>query len=216
MPIVTKETHGACRICGKVFKKRGIKRHLKNCIKKLKGSKTYYLFGIYSEIPLFWLYVAVREDAKLSDLDKFLRKIWLECCGHLSGFEFEKIRYMSHLEKTLLGFLPIEERTMDVKVSVAFKEEKSCEYVYDYGSSTILKIELINEFKANFDKKIYLLSRNELPEIVCDICKRKAEYLCIEGEFVWLCKKHKKKCRERYALYKILNSPRIGTCGYGR
>jgi len=29
----------------------------------------------------------VKDNAALSDLDSFLRDIWLECCGHLSAFE---------------------------------------------------------------------------------------------------------------------------------
>jgi len=31
--------------------------------------------------------------ATLTDLDGFLRDIWLECCGHLSAFDIGTVRY---------------------------------------------------------------------------------------------------------------------------
>lgn len=34
----------------------------------------------------YWLYVDIPVNRTLSVLDTFLRKIWLECCGHMSGF----------------------------------------------------------------------------------------------------------------------------------
>jgi hypothetical protein len=37
-------------------------------------------------LSTFWLDMAVRHDAKLKDVDGFLRRTWLECCGHMSEF----------------------------------------------------------------------------------------------------------------------------------
>jgi hypothetical protein len=34
----------------------------------------------------FWLDLEVNSSATLSSLDKYLRAIWLECCGHMSQF----------------------------------------------------------------------------------------------------------------------------------
>ena len=34
----------------------------------------------------FWLHLEMRGGATLEDLDRYLRAIWLECCGHLSEF----------------------------------------------------------------------------------------------------------------------------------
>ncbi len=223
MGVVAVESRGKCYICGGSFSKRGMSRHLKSCVQKLQGNRRYYLLRVLSDIPFFWLYIGVEEGAKLRDIDKFLRNIWLECCEHLSCFEFEHIHYVSNFsdkkEEQLGGFLKeilgihAIERSMDTPVREAFESENKCRYVYDYGSSTVLEIELLHPFNTDSDK-IFVVARNELPEIVCDVCGRRAEYLCTEGRYAWLCKKHAKKCRS-YAKYRILNSPRIGVCGYG-
>ena len=34
----------------------------------------------------YWLYIDVPVNKTLSAVDIFLRKIWLECCGHMSAF----------------------------------------------------------------------------------------------------------------------------------
>mgnify|MGYP002398251250 CR=1 FL=1 len=36
--------------------------------------------------PEFWLDIEARGESQLTDLDDYLRAIWLECCGHLSRF----------------------------------------------------------------------------------------------------------------------------------
>ena len=73
-----------------------------------------------NHIPPFWLYVAVRSDARLKDLDRFLRRIWLECCGHLSEFSGPSHQKIS----------------MNTPVGEAAGLVGRLEYVYDFGSST--------------------------------------------------------------------------------
>ena len=34
----------------------------------------------------FWLHLEMNGRSTLKDLDRYLRAIWLECCGHLSQF----------------------------------------------------------------------------------------------------------------------------------
>lgn len=41
----------------------------------------------------YWLYLEMPARATLTDLDGFLRDIWLECCGHLSAFDIGTVRY---------------------------------------------------------------------------------------------------------------------------
>jgi hypothetical protein len=50
--------------------------------------------------PTFWLDVAVKHDGKLKDVDRFLRRIWLECCGHMSEFStgtHHKVSMKTHM-----------------------------------------------------------------------------------------------------------------------
>ena len=35
---------------------------------------------------MFWLDLVATREATLRDIDRLLRRIWLECCGHLSQF----------------------------------------------------------------------------------------------------------------------------------
>ena len=79
-----------------------------------------------NHIPPFWLYVAVRSDARLKDLDRFLRRIWLECCGHMSEFSGPSHQKIS----------------MNTPVGEAAGLAGHLEYVYDFGSSTELAINL--------------------------------------------------------------------------
>ena len=36
--------------------------------------------------PMYWLHLDASAEATLEDLDGYLRKCWLECCGHRSAF----------------------------------------------------------------------------------------------------------------------------------
>ncbi|RCW52127.1 MULTISPECIES: hypothetical protein [Halanaerobium] len=96
---------GKCNICGKEYTQSGMSRHLKSCLEKHydkiiaedKSQKSLY-YHIYvkgTHRSDYWLQLQVKEDAKSSDLDKFLRDIWLECCNHLSEFEINEQRFTS-------------------------------------------------------------------------------------------------------------------------
>src|SRR5438045_3051287 len=45
------------------------------------------------EIGAYWLHLEAGPTATLEDLDLYLRRIWLECCGHLSAFQINGVRY---------------------------------------------------------------------------------------------------------------------------
>lgn len=69
-------------------------------------------------------------------------------------------------------------------------------------------------------KEILLLSRNEPLELYCHVCKKKpAVDICVvhyDGNnlFCEKCsKKHEGDC-EYEALFPVVNSPRMGVCGY--
>lgn len=96
---------GKCEFCGGTFGKIAMKRHVMSCPQRQtaleaearqRKPQTPRLFHLLVEgqyAPMYWLHLDVRADAKLKDLDKFLRDIWLECCGHLSAFTIEGQRY---------------------------------------------------------------------------------------------------------------------------
>ncbi|GHV43111.1 hypothetical protein FACS1894180_1250 [Bacteroidia bacterium] len=201
---------GKCLFCGKMFAKAGINRHLKSELEKLAESKPKgQSFLVKVETNPHWgatpyfLSLWVDREATLKQIDQFLRDIWLECCGHLSSFG---------------------EIDMSKKAGTVFYKDLKLDYEYDFGSSTELQLTVLEEYPVKADTKIVLLSRNEPPEMLCDICKKEpATQICSvclgedESIFCDKCsKKHAKKCEDfaDYASMPVVNSPRVGVCAY--
>jgi len=165
----------------------------------------------------YWLHIEIPANAKLRDLDQFLRDIWLECCGHLSAFEINGVQY--HLETE--GFYLEPVKGMHFKLSKVLNPGMKFHYTYDFGSSTELKLKVISERKGKAIKeKVRILARNDPPEINCS-CGEDAKWVCtvcIEenlGEDCYFCDEcaEKHECGEEMLL-PVVNSPRMGVCGY--
>src|SRR5262249_39703299 len=99
------QTKGVCQLCQGVFSKTGMARHLAKCLETQDGAgaaasakpaKAVQLFQVLLQgqyNPEYWLHVEMPATATLRDLDQFLRRIWLECCGHLSAFKIAGTQY---------------------------------------------------------------------------------------------------------------------------
>ncbi|MBV1730429.1 MAG: hypothetical protein KUA33_09465 [Methanobacterium sp.] len=63
-------------------------------------------------------------------------------------------------------------------------------------------------------KSIQLLARNDPPLIACESCGKIGTQVCAECA-TWLCDEcaHKHECGEDMLL-PVVNSPRVGMCGY--
>lgn len=46
------------------------------------------------------MFVEIKETETLKALDRFLRDIWVECCGHLSEFDINGVIYDCYPEDT--------------------------------------------------------------------------------------------------------------------
>lgn len=201
-----------CLICKSKYSESGMTRHLQSCLaksqEKQKGeTKRQRFFHILVQgysFPEYWLHLKVLKNARLEDLDQFLRQIWLECCGHMSAFSFNH-----------------EEVPMGKKLKDVFQPGIELFYEYDFGSTTELLIRVIAEYEGTIEKggTIEVLARNEPPEIICDECgKHSAVQICTEclwDEGGWLCQ----KCAEQHScdedmMLPVVNSPRTGVCGY--
>jgi hypothetical protein len=242
---------GECTYCKKTFAKQGIYRHLKTHLqKKALDSKPGKSFLLKVEPnPDYWnknvyfLALWIDGDTEMDDLDTFLRKIWLECCGHLSAFtdlnrrklsrggsmwdffeaqellEAGKTEEYEDLMEQAKGEIP-----MGRKIKNAVFNGMKIEYKYDFGSSTNLLITVMDEYPCKADEPIVILSRNEPLGVKCDIC---ATHFAVEictahdweepSQFCEKCaKKHVKTCADfaDYAAMPIVNSPRMGVCDY--
>jgi hypothetical protein len=160
----------------------------------------------------YWMHLAVPVTAPLSKLDSFLRDIWLECCGHMSGFEINGSRYASaRMEGEMSTRAPLRQV---LEVGTKFI------YEYDYGSTTELALKVVALRDQGTPKNaVQLLARNEAPQILCDECGAEpATQICTEcawnGEGC-LCETctAAHECGDEMRL-PVVNSPRVGVCAY--
>ncbi len=201
-----------CAICEREFTTSGLQRHLSSCIKKnivdeQEKNSLYYLKISDRYDDSYYLHILVSSSARLFHLDRFLRDIWLECCGHMSSFIAKR-----------------DEIDMGEPIDI-LNHHKRLSYTYDYGSSTELVIEFKKEIKATQDNLIQVIARNPEHHVKCHCCNKKsAKYICSEcnytDEFL-LCEKCVgKHCDtyhdgDTYPILNFVNSPRVGVCGYG-
>ncbi len=203
-----------CLLCKSEFTRRGIGRHLTACLKKHAPKTKNSLHGRYCFLsvqatcnPDYFLYLLVSQDATVGDLDDYLRKIWLECCGHMSSFSYGKWG---------------EELPLDTGIRELCRRGEPLNYIYDFGSTTELWIKIYREVACSLKigEEIILLARNAEPIIPCNVCgKYPAKHICTEcqwnGDSGWLCEKcatiH--ECDDEMFL-PVVNSPRTGVCAY--
>ncbi|MEW6619429.1 MAG: hypothetical protein AB1422_08870 [bacterium] len=236
--IKKQESDGKCSFCGGIFSKSTMTNHLKSCkqreitpIEPSSGQKSnqqdkrvFHLVVEGSYSPEYWMHLDVPGDAKLKDLDNFLRDIWVECCWHLSAFYINNIEYEEDtggVDTMWSGIFGTERarRSMNVPTGSVLSPGLKFHYEYDFGTTTHLTLRVLSEREENIkNKSIQILARNEPPQIICEICGKIATQVCTqciyEGEG-WFCDKcaQKHECGEDMFL-PVVNSPRVGMCGY--
>ena len=204
------KSEGECKYCKEMVAHNKITTHFTKHLKEIAKAKTTAKQSAHLVISAgpYFLHVLISADTALEELDQFLRKIWLECCGHLSSFSYERWG---------------DEMEMDTEIVDAFSFKNKLEYCYDFGTSTELTISLKNIYAIETEELV-LLSRNEPLKILCSKCNKNiATSICsvhlYDGEG-YLCKDcektHKKECEDYadYAKMKLVNSPRVGDCAY--
>lgn len=194
-------TKGNCYICGRTFSKSGFKRHVLTHEYSETDKQPSVLLKVESMSGMYWLFLDMPYTATLKTLDAFLRKIWLECCGHMSAFYAKKYQKID----------------MNTKIS-SFCEGVSLRYEYDFGSTTELKVTVAGYTnRPKQQEAVRLLARNEKYEFSCQKCGKLADYICCDC--IWkvdepfLCEKCIKKHEHDFIL-PVVNSPRMGVCGY--
>lgn len=194
---MAKSTKGNCYLCGAELGKTAMKNHLL----KDHGGETgqecrlFKIEGAYDKN--YWLYVDIPVDKTLNALDKFLRKIWLECCGHMSEFQGAG-------KSTKVGNL---------------REGSQFLHLYDFGSTTETLITVMGTtWRPPQREAVRLLARNMPPQFPCGKCGAPAGYLDTErlwgDEDPFLCEKCARKHADEDMLLPVTNSPRMGVCGY--
>ena len=217
------QSMGKCNLCGELVGHASMTRHLGACCqpqasgllrvsKKRPPAPSFHLAIEGRNARVYWMHVAVPLSAPLSKLDDFLRRTWLECCGHLSAFEIGAKRYASEPTD--------EEMGMRARLSEVLEIGMRFFYEYDYGSTTALVLKVVALLEQGMPKgAVELLARNEAPQVSCQRCSiPPATQICTEcagNGKGWLCEAcavaH--ECGDDMCL-PVVNSPRVGVCGY--
>jgi hypothetical protein len=219
-------SYGTCALCGKRTTKAGMSRHLESCLAEHEPSpgKVARLFrmrieDVYS--PIFWMDVEMKAGATLEELDDFLRGAWLECCGHLSAFYVDGDAYMVPTYGMFGSLGDPDERTMQVKLGEVLSKGSRFQHTYDFGTSTELRLRVVDERQGRIGgESVRLLSQNEAPVWECDVCGEDAGWICTfcmyERQNPFYCELHSEDhdCDEPEMLLPVVNSPRMGMCGY--
>ena len=184
---------------------------------KSQKGKGFLLLVEGYRMPEYWMYLEAPAQATLGDLDKLLRKTWLECCGHLSAFEIAGVSYSSDAE--MASGWGSGDKSMKIKLDKALEPGMKFSHEYDFGTTTELSLKVLSEREGEVKgKSIRILARNEAPVILCQSCGKPATEVCsqcvYDGEG-WLCEEcaEDHECGEEMFL-PVVNSPRVGMCGY--
>lgn len=211
------KSDGICGYCKKSFAGNAMARHLATCNDRrhanAKSNGNERIFLIKASAGPFWVYFEANSSSTLEKVDDFLRDLWLECCGHLSAFNVNGVTY---------AIDPLEEyddRSMKIALGRVLMPGMGFSHDYDFGTTTTLALRCLSERQGEKLKNIEIIARNEMPDFKCK-CGNKPKDIC--SQCVWevgmdamLCKDCAKKheCGEEMLL-PVVNSPRMGMCGY--
>lgn len=195
---------GNCYLCGKELGKGVMKNHILKTHFTEGGDQKAYLLkaeGKYNKD--YWIYFDVPVSTNLSTVDRFLRDIWLECCGHMSAFSYGNY----------------EEIKMSSKL-YTFSEGTQLLHEYDFGSTTYTTVTFVAKTMRPAQKKaVRVLARNIPPVFPCGQCGAStAAYIDPEAFYEdrdpFYCESCAEELDEEEYLLRVTNSPRMGVCGY--
>ena len=151
---------GNCYLCGETISKTAFKKHLLEKHNDAAGdAQTCKLLKVEgADEKAYWLYLDMPVSATLKTLDRFLRDIWLECCGHESAFFVGNYEQLS--KNTMVGML---------------RDGLKLHYEYDFGSTTELTITVVGTLlRPKQRRSVRLLGRNEPIRFLCVKCAANA------------------------------------------
>lgn len=148
----------------------------------------------------YCIYLSIDSSLGLVHIDQFIRDVWVECCGHLSGFTINREFY--------------QDDDMNIKISEVLSVGEKFEYEYDFGSTTYLNLEVVDVIDVPKEfTQIEIIARNNEIEYKCEKCGEKAKYFNYE-ESEWLCENCIDEETDFIDEVEYCNSPRDGVCGY--
>ncbi|MDO8871913.1 MAG: DUF6398 domain-containing protein [Methanoregula sp.] len=216
---------GTCFICNEKIKGALFEEHLESCLQKTgwpqSGEPGLLIRVMGTNNRRYWLMVLAGPETTLSDLDRLIRGVWVECCGHLSAFSIGNTSFNSDGEG----------EGMNVYIRDVLVAGDTCSYRYDFGSSTRLSVIALRPVKMfPLIDGLVLLGQNCRVHRKCSACGTEATMCCQEP---WDEEELDEKQCNKKPLYfcdacaetssydsewmeRIGNSPRNGVCGCNR
>ncbi|MDD9982571.1 MAG: hypothetical protein OXU81_14645 [Gammaproteobacteria bacterium] len=231
-------TSGDCGYCGRELTVGGLTRHLRSCAARReaieqadRGGRSvqdvYHLRAQGKYRPEYWLHLEMCGSATLEDLDHYLRRIWLECCGHLSQFNIGGMLYDCPGAEFpgVDPFFDEDHGSMAVGVDRLFAVGLAFSHEYDFGSTTHLTIKVLDQRRGRptTGHPIALMARNIHRPPPCQACGEPARFLCLGCHYEgsddlsgYVCEDDAAAHagHEDYGRLPLVNSPRSGVCGY--
>lgn len=199
---------GTCELCGHNTTKAKMPGHLVLCAPAHDAEGpaqplVHLQFHSPGE-PRYWIHVEAKSDATLQQVDSLLRHVWLECCGHMSAFHVGKAN-----------------RSMRSKVGRVFLPEGlKFRHEYDFGTTTDLNGQVLGAREGFLGRgAVRLLARNDPLTWPCADCGAPATVVCpfcVYEEDCLFCEAHAPTHphAEEEVFLPVVNSPRMGMCGY--
>ncbi len=221
------KNEGICRFCLETFSGAAMSRHLVACKAKKendtreaeKAKTKYPIYHIkISSYGDYWLHIEMKAASKLRELDDFIRNIWLECCGHLSMFNINGVEYEDTEGQSGFDYSWVKDvKSLDTSLVKAMNVGDKFAYEYDFGSTTYVEGKVIAARQGVLNEPVRILARNNSYIFKCAECGEQATDYCTDCE-AFLCEgclsdEEIHECGEEMAL-PIVNSPRMGECGY--
>ncbi len=203
--MANKTTDGNCFVCGETLGKVKMKNHIMKEHTPDALEEPCYLIKVEGRHNNnYWLFIEVSKTATFSNLDGFMRDIWLECCGHLSAFSNEYN----------------DEIPMIKSIGSVLNVNSKFYHEYDFGSTTETMYTVVKEYtRPKTKEQVRLLARNVPIELKCSECRQPASFIC--QECMYDCENPcfcdtcigSHECDENMYIV-ITNSPRCGECAY--
>lgn len=131
--------------------------------------------------------------------------------------------WKSYYQRQMLGWLLdiFEDRSMYVSLDSVLTVGQKFSYEYDFGSTTHLALKVMAEREGQAlseDEEVKVLARNLPPFIACQVCGKRATQVAggyYDADEHGYCDECVEKLDEDVdMLLPVVNSPRVGVCGY--
>ncbi len=114
----------------------------------------------------------------------------------------------------------VEDRSLDAPLGKVLKVGQKFSHEYDFGSTTHLNLRVASEREGvvqDEDDPVEVLARNVPPVILCKVCGKPATKVAsgyYDAEENGYCNKCARKSKDVDMMLPVVNSPRVGVCGY--